>query len=48
MLSLYMFVIGYIETVDKIARKDLSGEITQIQEWFRNFTTGMVILKLLY
>ena len=36
-LSLYMFVIGYIETVDKIARKDLSGEITQIQEWFREF-----------
>lgn len=32
-----MFVIGYIETVDKIARKDLSGEITQIQEWFREF-----------
>jgi hypothetical protein len=29
--------IGYIETVDKIARKDLSGEITQIQEWFREF-----------
>lgn len=36
-LSLYMFVIGYIETVDKIASGDLSGEIPQIQEWFREF-----------
>lgn len=36
-LSLYMFVIGYVETVDKIARKNLSGEIVQVQEWFREF-----------
>ncbi len=36
-ISLVMLVIGYIETVDKIADKDLSTEIPQIQEWFKGF-----------
>lgn len=36
-ISLVMLVIGYIETVDKIAEKDISAEIRQIQEWFKGF-----------
>lgn len=36
-ISLVMLVIGYIETVDKIAEKDLSIEISQVQEWFKGF-----------
>lgn len=36
-ISLIMLVIGYIETVDKIAEKDLSTEIPQIQDWFKGF-----------
>lgn len=36
-ISLVMLVIGYIETVDKIAEKDLSAEIPQIQDWFKGF-----------
>lgn len=36
-ISLMMLVIGYIETVDSIAKQDLSSEIPQIQEWFRGF-----------
>lgn len=32
-----MLVIEDIETVDKIAAKDLSTEITQIQDWFKGF-----------
>lgn len=36
-ISLIMFVIDYIETVDRIAAKDLSTEIPQIQEWFKGF-----------
>ena len=36
-ISLIMLVIGYIETVDRIAGRDLSAEIPQIQEWFKEF-----------
>ena len=36
-LSLYMFVIGYIESAERITEKDLSREPPQIQEWFREF-----------
>lgn len=36
-LSLYMLVIGYIETVDKLAAEELSKEIPQIQTWFKEF-----------
>ncbi|MDO4808509.1 MAG: hypothetical protein Q4A04_00880 [Eubacteriales bacterium] len=36
-ISLVMLVIGYIETVEKIADKDLSEEIPQIQDWFKGF-----------
>lgn len=36
-ISLVMLVLGYIETVDKIAARDLSAEIPQIQEWFKAF-----------
>lgn len=36
-ISLYMLVIGYVEAVDRIAGKDLSGEIPQIQDWFKGF-----------
>lgn len=36
-LSLYMLVIGYIDTVDKIAGMNLDKEITKVQEWFKEF-----------
>ena len=36
-ISLIMLVIGYIETVDKIAGQDLSGETPLIQDWFKGF-----------
>lgn len=36
-MSLYMLVIGYIEAVDRIVGKDLSGEMPLIQDWFRGF-----------
>ena len=37
LISLVMLVIGYIETVDRIAARDLSAEIQQIQDWFKDF-----------
>ena len=37
MISLVMLVIEYIKTVDRIAAKDLSTEIPQIQDWFKGF-----------
>lgn len=36
-ISLVMLVIGYIETVDKIAGKNLSTEIPLVQDWFKGF-----------
>lgn len=36
-ISLVMLVIGYIETVDKIAGKNLSAEIPLVQDWFKGF-----------
>lgn len=36
-LSLYMLVIGYIDTVDKIAGMNLDKEITKVREWFKEF-----------
>ena len=36
-LSLQMLVIGYIETVDKLAGTDLSGETPLVQDWFKEF-----------
>ena len=36
-ISLYMLVIGYIEAVDRVSRKDISGERSQIQDWFAKF-----------
>jgi len=36
-ISLYMFVISYIETVEKIANSDISKEDKLVVEWFRDF-----------
>lgn len=36
-ISLVMLVIEYIEAVDRIAAKDLSIEMAQIQDWFKGF-----------
>lgn len=36
-ISFYMVVIEYIEVVNKIAEKDLSREISQVQDWFKGF-----------